>query len=136
MQRFTLGLQGTLLICTACSGFIWNPVAVKIGKRPIYLVSTLGLALTCFWGGASTSFGSLTAARAVQGLMMSPFECLIPASIADVWFVHERGFRSAMFNLGIVGGINLSSPLGQYNACLFLMDLLSFRLMLISHPEI
>lgn len=114
LQQFTLGLQGVLIICIGVSGLLFNPLAVKIGKRPIYLFTTLGLALTCFWGGASTTFGSLVAARAVQGLMMAPFECLIPASIADVWFVHERGYRTAMFNFGIVGGINLASPLGQF----------------------
>lgn len=112
LQRFTLGLQGTMLICLAVSGLLWNPLAVKVGKRPIYLFTTLGLALTCFWAGASTTFASLVAARAVQGLMVSPLECLVPASIADVWFVHERGYRSAVFNLGVVGGINLASPLG------------------------
>lgn len=114
LQKFTLGLQGALIICIAVSGLLWNPLAVKIGKRPIYLFTTLGLALTCFWAGASKNFGSLVAARSVQGLMMSPLECLVPASIADVWFVHERGYRSAVFNLGVVGGINLASPLGQF----------------------
>jgi MFS family permease len=40
-----------------------------------------------------------------------PWEALIPATIADVWFVHQRGFRIALFNLGIFGGINLNSPI-------------------------
>jgi len=42
---------------------------------------------------------------------MAPMEALIPASIGDVWYVHERGFRSAIFNLGVLGGINLASPI-------------------------
>lgn len=123
LQQFTFGLQGVLILCIGISGLFFNPLAVKIGKRPIYLFTTLGLALTCFWGGASTTFGSLVAARAVQGLMMAPFECLIPASIADVWFVHERGYRMALFNFGIVGGINLASPLGEARrTCLVYMS--------------
>jgi hypothetical protein len=40
-----------------------------------------------------------------------PWEALLPASIGDVWFVHERGFRIGIFNLGILGGINLVSPI-------------------------
>jgi len=56
-------------------------------------------------------------------------EALAPASIADIWylnlhrrqlvvahwffrFVHERGFRTAIFNLGVLGGINLAVPIG------------------------
>ena len=37
------------------------------------------------------SVASVYAFRAVQGFFMAPFEGLVPASIADVWFVHERG---------------------------------------------
>jgi len=44
--------------------------------------------------------------------LLAPFEALIPASIADIWFVHERGFRAAIFNLGVLGGINLAGPIG------------------------
>lgn len=91
LQQVTFGFQGILILMIGISGLFWNPLAVKIGKRPIYLFTTLGLALTCFWGGASQTFSSIVTARAVQGIMMAPFECLIPASIADVWFVHERG---------------------------------------------
>jgi hypothetical protein len=28
-------------------------------------------------------------------------------------FVHERGFRTAIFNLGVLGGINLAVPIGE-----------------------
>lgn len=45
---------------------------------------------------------------------MAPMEALVPATIADIWFVHERGFQSAVFNLGVLGGINLASPIGEY----------------------
>lgn len=69
--------------------------------------------VSCFWAAESKSFGSLAAARAVQGFAMAPMEALVPASIADIWFVHERGFQSAVFNLGVLGGINLASPIGK-----------------------
>jgi MFS family permease len=51
---------------------------------------------TCFWSAAAKSFGSLVAARVIQGFCMGPLEALIPASIADVWvseplmFVEDR----------------------------------------------
>jgi MFS family permease len=57
---------------------------------------------------------------------MAPFEALIPASVADIWHVHERGFRMAIFNLGVLGGINLAGPIG---GCLsLLIDTESSRL--------
>lgn len=114
LQAFTLGLQGSCIAAIAVSSLLCNTLAVKIGKRPIYLATSIGLMVTCFWAAASESFGSLTVARAVQGFCMAPMEALVPATIADIWFVHERGFQSAVFNLGILGGINLASPIGAW----------------------
>lgn len=76
-------------------------------------MTSIGLAVSCFWGAEAKNFSSLVAARAVQGFCMAPMEALVPASIADIWFVHERGYRSSIFNLGVLGGINLASPIGE-----------------------
>jgi MFS family permease len=57
---------------------------VKFGKRPIYVITTLGLMVTCFWCAAAESFVSLVAARVVQGFCMGPLESLVPSSIGDV----------------------------------------------------
>ena len=113
LQQFTLGLQGSCIVAIAVSSLVCNTLAVKIGKRPVYIVTSILLMISCFWAAASKSFGSLAAARAVQGFAMAPMEALVPASIADIWFVHERGFQSAVFNLGVLGGINLASPIGE-----------------------
>ncbi|ROW00564.1 hypothetical protein VSDG_03397 [Cytospora chrysosperma] len=125
LQQFTLGLQGSLLVAIAVSSLVSNTLAVKVGKRPIYILTSVGLVVTCFWAAAAKSFASLAAARAVQGFCMAPMEALVPASIADIWFVHERGFQSAVFNLGVLGGINLASPIagaiiqyGSYQICM------------------
>ncbi|KAL1801421.1 hypothetical protein ACET3X_001763 [Alternaria dauci] len=45
-------------------------------------------------------------------MFQAPFEALVPVSVGDIWHVHERGLRMAIFNLGILGGIqNLASPI-------------------------
>lgn len=113
LQKFTLGLQGSCIAAIGVSSILSNSLAVKIGKRPVYIATSIGLMLTCFWAAAAQSFASLAAARVVQGFCMAPMEALVPATIADVWFVHERGFQSAVFNLGVQGGINLASPIGE-----------------------
>ena len=99
-------ISGGSLIC--------NTLAVKFGKRPIYLLTSIGLFATNFWAAEAKSFGSLVAARTLGGFCMAPMEALVPASIADIWFVHERGYRTAIFNLGVLGGINLASPIGTF----------------------
>ncbi|KAL2820094.1 major facilitator superfamily domain-containing protein [Aspergillus granulosus] len=126
LNTFVSGVQGSTIASIAVGSLIFNCLAVKYGKRPVYLITTLGMMVSCFWAAAAKSFASLVASRVICGLCMGPFEALVPASIADVWFVHERGFRTAIFNLGVLGGINLATPIagavieyGDYRVCLY-----------------
>ena len=113
LQRFTLGCQGSCIAAIAVGSLIFNTLAVKFGKRPIYIISSIGLMVSCFWCAESKSFGSLAGSRALMGFCMATMEAQVPASISDIWFLHERGFRNAIFNLGVLGGINLASPIGK-----------------------
>lgn len=88
LATFVSGVQGGLIAAIAVGSLIFNTLAVKYGKRPIYLSTTVGLMVSCFWAAESKSFPSLVAARVVCGLCMAPMEALIPASIADIWLVH------------------------------------------------
>ncbi|ORY13771.1 major facilitator superfamily domain-containing protein [Clohesyomyces aquaticus] len=111
LTTWNIGMQGGTIACIAVGSLIFNALAVKYGKRPIYLATTVGLMITCFWAAAANSLTSLIVSRLFMGFCMAPFEALVPASIADVWFVHQRGFRSSIFNLGVLGGINLATPI-------------------------
>ncbi|POR38900.1 hypothetical protein TPAR_00888, partial [Tolypocladium paradoxum] len=126
LQQFTLGFQGSCIAAIGVGCLLCNSLAVMFGKRPVYLLTAIGLIVTCIWSAETTSFTSLAISRAVQGFCMAPMEALVPASIADIWFVHERGFRNAIFNLGVLGGINLASPIAgavidnsSYRTCLY-----------------
>lgn len=85
LETFVSGMQGGGILPIAVGSLVLNSLAVKYGKRPIYLAASVGLMVTSFWAAAAKSFASLVAARAVQGLCMAPMEALIPASIADIW---------------------------------------------------
>ncbi|KAL4960062.1 major facilitator superfamily domain-containing protein [Aspergillus stella-maris] len=125
LNTFVSGVQGGTIAAVAVGSLVFNCLAVKYGKRPVYLLTTIGMMVACFWGAAAKNFASLVASRVLSGMCMGPFEALVPASIGDVWFVHERGFRTAIFNLGVLGGINLATPIagaviqyGDYRTCL------------------
>lgn len=85
LSKLISGVQGGLICAIAVGSIICNGLAIKYGKRPVYLVTSVGLAVTCFWAAAAKSFTSLVAARVVQGFCMAPMEALVPASIADIW---------------------------------------------------
>lgn len=103
LSAFIQGVQGGVIVAIAFGSLICNALAVKYGKRPVYLITTVGLMVTCFWCAAAKSFGSLVAARVIQGFCMGPLEALIPASIADVWAscVHEAVLNRAL-TVGLV----------------------------------
>lgn len=87
LTSFVSGVQGGLICAIAVGSILCNGLAVKYGKRPIYLITSVGLVVTCFWAAAANSYASLVAARVVQGFCMAPMEALVPASIADIWCV-------------------------------------------------
>lgn len=49
------------------------------------------------WMGISKTIGDYYGAHVLLGLGAAPFEALVAISVADVWFVHERGSK-----LGVV----------------------------------
>lgn len=67
-----------------------SPTAILWGKRPVYLISAILFIGTSAWCAASPSFPSLMAARVFQGMAVSPVECLPSATIAEIYFLHER----------------------------------------------
>lgn len=84
-----------------------SPTAILFGKRPVYLASAIIFIGTCVWAGLSPSYPSLLAARVFQGISMSPVECLPSATIAEIFFLHERAYRIGIYTLLLLGGKNL-----------------------------
>ncbi|PHH64062.1 hypothetical protein CDD81_5055 [Ophiocordyceps australis] len=84
-----------------------SPTAILWGKRPVYLASAIVFIGTCLWAAWSPSFSSLLAARVFQGLAISPVECLPSATIAEIFFLHERAYRIGIYTLLLLGGKNL-----------------------------
>src|SRR5690242_17993899 len=68
LNDFVAGAQGGVIAAIAIGSLLFNALAVKYGKRPVYLITSIGLAVTCFWAAEARSFGNFVAARVVQGL--------------------------------------------------------------------
>ena len=73
----------------------WMPLIVKYGRRPIYVISFSLYVACAAWAGAATTWGSELASRIVMGFAAGAGECLGPLTIADIWFVHQRGMIMA-----------------------------------------
>jgi MFS family permease len=67
------------------------PLTVKYGRRPVYVISFCGYFACAIWLAFTTGYSSFLAGRIIMGLFSGAAECLAPVSIADVFFLHERG---------------------------------------------
>ncbi|KAI1109648.1 major facilitator superfamily domain-containing protein [Nemania sp. NC0429] len=86
---------------------IFSPTAILYGKRPVYLFSSILFIASAVWCALSPNFTSLLLARIFQGIAVSPVECLPSATIAEIFFLHERAFRLGIYTLLLLGGKNL-----------------------------
>ncbi|KAH8109264.1 MFS general substrate transporter, partial [Phellopilus nigrolimitatus] len=89
---------GLILILTAPASVVW-------GRRPIFLIGNAFLLASAIWSAVAKDLGSLTASRVIGGIGMAPIECLVEATVADIFFVHERGRWIAVWSFALLGGI-------------------------------
>lgn len=69
----------------------WMPIIVKYGRRPVYIFC-YGTYTACnIWAGVAKSYRSELAARILVGFFSSAGLAVAPLTIADLFFLHERG---------------------------------------------
>lgn len=106
-DQISFSLVGLLQLTTGGGTFFTAAAAAVWGKRPVFLIATIGLLGTSAWGFFATSFLSLTIMRVVQGFAAAPFETLISATVSEIFFVHEKGKMLSIWNLFVMGGVKL-----------------------------
>ncbi|KAF9889849.1 hypothetical protein FE257_006939 [Aspergillus nanangensis] len=101
---FTTGLY---MLGLGVGSVVMSPTAILFGKRPVYLLGATLFILSAIWCAASPNYPSLVVARVFQGIAVSPVECLPSATIAEIFFLHERAYRVGIYTLLLLGGKNL-----------------------------
>jgi len=105
-QRVAL-TTGLYMMGLGLGSVIASPTAILFGKRPVYLFSAILFILSAIWCALAPTFTHLIVARILQGVALSPVECLPSATIAEIFFLHERAFRVGIYTLLLLGGKNL-----------------------------
>jgi len=98
---------GLYMMGMGLGSVIFSPTAILYGKRPIYLLSAVLFVVSSIWCAAAPNYANLAVARIFQGIAVSPVECLPSATIAEIFFLHERAFRIGVYTLLLLGGKNL-----------------------------
>lgn len=98
---------GLYMMGLGIGSVVASPTAILFGKRPVYLVSIILFLISSVWCALSPNYSSLVVARIFQGLAVSPVECLPSATIAEIFFLHERAYRLGIYTLLLLSGKNL-----------------------------
>ncbi|KAF2648380.1 MFS general substrate transporter [Lophiostoma macrostomum CBS 122681] len=115
----TAYLFTTTALMQGMGALFWMPVIIKYGRRPVYVLSFVLYTICAVWAGASHSYESELASRIIMGLAAGAAEVLAPLTIADIFFLHERGTIMAIYtcalSAGVSGGIIVSGLISIKN---------------------
>jgi MFS family permease len=73
------------------------PVAHAVGRRSVYLPSTIVLSFSCPWCAYSGSLDSHIAGRNVMSIAAGKIEASCPIIIEEIFYLHERRHFIAWF---------------------------------------
>ncbi|KAK3898948.1 protein HOL1 [Staphylotrichum tortipilum] len=102
----------TTALMQGVGNFIWVPVANKYGRRGVYVISYVIYLVTAIWLSFEHSYGAFLAGRILMGFGAGAAETVAPITIADIFFLHERGaimaFYSSFLAIGVALGLIIS----------------------------
>ncbi|PYH86302.1 MFS general substrate transporter [Aspergillus uvarum CBS 121591] len=81
----------------AVGSLVLIPFALKFGRRPLYLFSTVVQFGICIWSAKIQTVGDLMAVNVIQCFFASLAEAIVQMTIADLFFVHQRGRMNALY---------------------------------------
>lgn len=100
-------LVGVFMLALGLGSVFASPTAVLYGKRVVYLLGILLFLVGSIVAGSAKTFGALMAGRIITGLGASPVESLPSATIAEIYFAHERAYRIGIYTMLLLGGKNI-----------------------------
>ena len=98
---------GLYMMGLGLGSVVASPTAILYGKRPVYLVGIVMFIISAVWCAVSPNYASLAVARVFMGFAVSPCECLPSATIAEIFYLHERAYRLGIYTLLLLSGKNL-----------------------------
>lgn len=90
------------------------PFALKFGRRPVYILSTAAQLGISVWSARMQNVADLMLVNVLSCLVGALAEVLVQMTVADVYFVHERGMMNTIYFWFMTVGTTLSPLAGGY----------------------
>ncbi|KAG4443551.1 hypothetical protein IFR05_000928 [Cadophora sp. M221] len=83
-------------IIQGIASFLWIPLSLAVGRRPVLLLAAFTLLISTIWAALSTSFRLLLAAVCVIGTVQGAAMSVVILIVIDLTFIHQRPSAIAM----------------------------------------
>lgn len=100
-------LVGAFMLSLGFGSVFASPAAALYGKRLVYLIGICLFLVGAIVCASARNFGALMAGRVLTGFGASPTESLASASLSELYFQHERAYRTGLYTLLLLGGKNI-----------------------------
>lgn len=72
--------------------------------------------VACIWLGVTSTktYVPFLIGRAFLGAFEAPIESIVPSTITDMFFLHERGAKVSWYGLSVLGGNELGPMLSAF----------------------
>ncbi|KAL2841751.1 putative MFS transporter [Aspergillus pseudoustus] len=87
------------------SCLFWVPLLNKYGRRPVYITAYILYFFMIIGAGLSKTYAGELTTRTILGIGAGAGECLAPVTIADVFYLHQRGYGMAVYNAALSAGV-------------------------------
>ncbi|KAL6238396.1 hypothetical protein BDW75DRAFT_247475 [Aspergillus navahoensis] len=98
----------------AIGGVILIPFALKFGRRPVYVLSTAIQCGLSVWSARMQNVADLMLVNILSCIVGALSEVMVQMTVADVYFVHERGLMNTMYYWFMTVGTTLAPLAGGY----------------------
>ncbi|KJY01741.1 mfs transporter like protein [Zymoseptoria brevis] len=111
MKDFNASLEevidftGVVILVLGFSNFIWVPISTSCGRRPVLIFSQIICFASSIWRAKATTYSSFMGATILNGIGAGPSETIQPAVIADIFFLHDRGFWNTVYWVAYMGSL-------------------------------
>ncbi|KAL3457570.1 major facilitator superfamily domain-containing protein [Aspergillus heterothallicus] len=92
------------LLMLGLGNLLFNPLAIRFGRRPVYLASAIISAVSQIVTATARTKAAFIGGRILLGFGAAPFEQLPALTVDDQFFVHRRGLGLSIYTLAITTG--------------------------------
>lgn len=100
---------------TLCIGGVFLiPFALKFGRRPVYIISTVIQLAVSVWSAKLQTIVDLMLVNVFNCFIGALAEVMVQMSVADMYFVHQRGLMNTVYYWVMMTGSSLAPLAGGY----------------------